>query len=380
MTEASAGGAGERRVRVALGDRAYDIVIGPDLIGRAGDLMRPAMPSDRAVVVTDGTVADLHLSRFKESLVAAGIQSTTVVLPPGEATKSFEKLGFILDRMLGQGLERKTTVVAFGGGVIGDLAGFAAAVALRGVPFIQVPTTLLAQVDSSVGGKTAINVAAGKNLVGAFYQPRLVLADTSVLDTLPKRELLAGYAEVVKYGALGDRDFFEWLEQNGAAVLAGDRGAQAEAVARCCTMKARIVAEDEREAGVRALLNLGHTFGHALESRVGYGPDLLHGEAVGIGMAMAFDLSVRLEHCSGQDAERFRRHLADVGMRVSPRDVPDIDWESGDLIQRMSKDKKVEDGKRTFILARAIGDTFITQDVPEDALRATLEASIAGGS
>ncbi len=375
--EQGAGDTLNRQVRVDLGERAYAIEIGPGLIETGGPLVRAAMLSARAVVLTDEAVAALHLERFEASLAAAGIAADTIVLPPGEATKSFSQLGAVLDRMLERGLERKTTVIALGGGVIGDLAGFVAAIALRGVPFIQVPTTLLAQVDSSVGGKTAINVAAGKNLVGAFYQPRLVIADTAALDTLPRRELLAGYAEVVKYGALGDRDFFEWLELNGKALLDGDGAARAHAVARCCEMKADIVTRDERESGVRALLNLGHTFGHALESRIGYGPELLHGEAVGMGMAMAFDLSVRLGHCTGQDAERFRRHLGDVGMRVSPLEVPGVDWDADDLVRRMAKDKKVEDGKLTFILARSLGDAFITQDVPEKDLRAVVETALA---
>jgi len=377
-TDPSSSGEGQtRRVRVDLGDRAYPIEIGGGLIERCGALLREAMPSDRAIVLTDEHVAALHLERFQTALAGAGIEAETIILPPGEATKSFAQLSAVLDRMLEHGLERKTTVIAFGGGVIGDLAGFVAAIALRGVPFIQVPTTLLAQVDSSVGGKTAINVPAGKNLVGAFYQPKLVIADTAVLDTLPRRELLAGYAEVVKYGALGDRTFFEWLEGNGKNLLAGDSAARAYAVARCCEMKAEVVTRDERESGVRALLNLGHTFGHALESRTGYGPDLLHGEAVGMGMVMAFDLSVRLGYCTGQDAERFRRHLADVGMRLSPLDVDGVAWEADDLVRRMAKDKKVEDGKLTFILARSLGDAFITQDVPETDLRAIVETALA---
>lgn len=368
---------GSRTVTVELGDRSYPIEIGENLLARSGNLLRPAMRSSKAVLVTDENVAKLHLDTMTLSLTAAGIDVDTIVLPPGEGTKSFEQLSAVTNRMLNLGMDRKTTVIAFGGGVIGDLAGFIAATVLRGVPFIQIPTTLLAQVDSSVGGKTAINVPAGKNLVGAFYQPQLVLADTTVLDSLPRRELLAGYAEVVKYGALGDLEFFEWLERFGPAVVSGDMEARAYAIARCCELKASIVAQDERESGVRALLNLGHTFGHALESRVGYGAELLHGEAVGMGMLMAFDLSVRLGHCSGQDADRFRRHLAAVGMRLSPLDVAGFDWDAGDLIARMAKDKKTEAGKLTFILARSLGDAFITQDVPESDLRTVLEQALA---
>lgn len=371
-----------RRVPVALGDRSYDILIGEDLIGRAGSLIAPVLPGDRVIVVTDETVAGLHLDELVESLKAAGLNHSAIVLPPGESTKSFERYAGLMNDLLAQGLERKTTILAFGGGVIGDLAGFAAATALRGIPFVQIPTTLLAQVDSSVGGKTAINVPAGKNLVGAFYQPRMVLADTGILDSLPRRELLAGYAEVVKYGALGDLAFFEWLERHGAALVNGDpvgesKAARAEAVARSCAAKAAIVAQDEREGGLRALLNLGHTFGHALESRLGYGPDLLHGEAVAMGMAMAFSLSVRMGVCSGQDAERLNRHMASVGLRIKPTDIAGVDWDVDDLIKRMFKDKKVEAGRITFILARGLGDAFITAEVGEADLRATLGEALA---
>ncbi len=370
------------RVPVALGDRSYDILIGDDLIGRAGALVKPVLPGNRVIVVTDETVAALHLDALTRSLTEAGLDHSVIILPPGESTKSFAHYADLMNQLLAGGLERKTTILAFGGGVIGDLAGFAAATALRGIPFVQIPTTLLAQVDSSVGGKTAINVPAGKNLVGAFYQPRLVLADTGILDSLPRRELLAGYAEVVKYGALGDLPFFEWLEQHGGTVIDGNpiedcRAARAEAVARSCAAKAAIVAQDEREGGLRALLNLGHTFGHALESRLGYGPDLLHGEAVAMGMAMAFSLSVRMGLCSGQDAERLNRHMAAVGLRLKPTEIAGVDWSTDDLIKRMFKDKKVEAGRITFILARGLGDAFITADVSEADLRAALDDALA---
>ncbi len=364
------------RVRVALDARAYDILAAPDLLDRAGALMAPILRRPQTVIVTDQTVADLYLSRLEASLDQAGIAHSAIILPPGESTKSFGHLNDVMDRLFDIPIERATSLIALGGGVIGDLTGFAAAVALRGIDFVQIPTTLLAQVDSSVGGKTAINVAAGKNLVGAFHQPRLVLADLSVLDTLPERELKSGYAEVVKYGLIGDRDFFEWLEGKGGSLLAGDMSARRHAVTESCEAKARIVAEDEREGGRRALLNLGHTFGHALESATGYGATLLHGEAVAIGMAMAFRLSTRMGLCPGQDTERTEAHLRSLGLATRLSDVPDVNWDAEDLIARMATDKKVADGKLTFILTRSIGDAFITRDVPRETLAAAMAEEI----
>uniref|UniRef100_UPI001575105F 3-dehydroquinate synthase n=1 Tax=Caulobacter sp. S45 TaxID=1641861 RepID=UPI001575105F len=286
-----------RRVQVDLGGRAYEVHIGTGLIDRAGELLAPHLPRRRTVVVTDRHVADHHGERLAAALEAGGIAVDMIVLPPGEQTKSFAGLEDLIARLLALKLDRGDRIVAFGGGVVGDLAGFAAAIYKRGVDFIQVPTTLLAQVDSSVGGKTAIDTAAGKNLVGAFHQPCFVLADLDVLATLPGRELRAGYGEVLKYGLLGDAAFFGWLEANGGAVLAGEAGALAHAVARCVEMKAQIVAEDERESGRRALLNLGHTFAHALESETGFGEALLHGEAVAVGCALAFRFSAELGVC-----------------------------------------------------------------------------------
>ena len=364
-------------VPVALGDRSYDIHIGPAVLANAGRLVAPFAPRGRAFIVTDETVAKLHLETLEHALEGAGIDTHAIILPPGEGTKSFDHLAELMNALLSQKLERSDLLIAFGGGVIGDLAGFAASTALRGIPFIQIPTTLLAQVDSSVGGKTAINVPAGKNLVGAFYQPKAVLADTSVLETLPIRELRAGYAEVVKYGAIDDFAFFEWLETHGAAVLEGDMVARMRAVEVSCRAKARIVAEDELEVGKRALLNLGHTFGHALESATGYGDRLLHGEAVSIGMVMAFDLSARLGLCEGQEAARMARHLAELGMPTRPDAVPGMAWNADDLVQRMGSDKKVKDGKLTFILVQGIGQAFVTQDVDPDDLRAMLSEAIA---
>lgn len=367
-------------VPVSLGDRAYDIHIGAGVIDRLGPGLREIFPRGRALIVTDDHVAALHLDRARASLDAAGVKHEAIVLPHGEGSKSFPVLEQVLSRLLDFRIERRDAVVALGGGVIGDLAGFAASIAKRGVDFVQVPTTLLSQVDSSVGGKTGINTAHGKNLVGAFHQPKLVLADIALLETLPKRELLAGYAEVVKYGLLGDAAFFDWLEANGPALVAGDRAARIEAVRRSVSAKAGIVSRDERETGERALLNLGHTFGHALEAATGFGPRLLHGEGVAIGMRLAFDLSVRLGFCPGQDAVRARNHMAAVGLPVAPGDIDGASalaeaLAPAALIHHMAQDKKVKDGKLTFILAHRIGEAFITQDVPIDAVDAVLKAA-----
>ncbi|WP_084596717.1 3-dehydroquinate synthase [Elioraea tepidiphila] len=362
-------------VTVRLGPRSYRIAIAPGLLDRAGALAVPVMPRRRAVVIADQAVHTLHGARFEAALGAVGIEGRTILVPPGEGSKGFPMLTEVLERMLGGGIDRKTTVFALGGGVVGDLAGFAAAIALRGLPFIQVPTTLLAQVDSSVGGKTGINTAQGKNLVGAFHQPRLVICDTATLATLPPRELRAGYAEVVKYGLIDDPEFFAWCEAHGAALLGGDAALQAEAVRRACLAKARVVEGDEREEkeeGGRALLNLGHTFAHALEAEAGYdGRTLLHGEAVGIGMALAFRFSARLGLCETEDAERVSAHLAASGMAASLRET-NRRWPAERLIGHMRKDKKAETGALTFILVRGIGQAFVSRDVAEDELRAFL--------
>ncbi|HWB52236.1 MAG TPA: 3-dehydroquinate synthase [Stellaceae bacterium] len=360
------------KLRVALDDRAYDILIGPDLIASAGEHIRPLMRRKQAVVVTDETIAGLHLRPLRASLDAAGIAHHTVVLPPGEGTKDLAHFGRLVDDVLACGIERGTLLVALGGGVVGDICGFAAATLLRGIDFVQVPTTLLAQVDSSVGGKTAINTAAGKNLLGAFYQPRLVLADSGALATLPRRELLAGYAETVKYGLLGDAGFFDWLDAESGKVLALEPAALNRAVLTSCRMKAEIVAADERETGdARALLNFGHTFGHALEAETGFGDALLHGEAVALGMVLAFDFAVRQGTCTGQDATRVRRHIAATGLPTELRQIglagrPDA------LLAHMGKDKKVRDGRITLILPRRIGDAGVTRDASAEDLRAFL--------
>ena len=366
------------RLHVDLGTRGYDIAIGPGLIGRAGsEIVQLRDAPSRVVVVTDHHVAELHLAPLERSLSDVGLAFDAFVVPAGEASKSFSSFEKLCEALLTSGLERKTWLIALGGGVVGDLTGFAAAVLLRGLDFVQVPTSLLAQVDSSVGGKTGINSGQGKNLVGAFHQPRLVLADCGALGTLPRRELLAGYAEIVKCGALGDAAFFAWLEEHGAHVVEGDAKAQIRAVATSCRTKAAIVAADERERGRRALLNLGHTFGHALEAETGYSSALLHGEAVAIGMFMAFDLSVRLGFCQPEEADRLRRHLAAVGLATDLSDLPQVDWNAERLFGHMRKDKKVSDGRLTFILARRLGEAFVTQEVPETEVLALLQDVIA---
>ena len=363
------------RLRVDLDARGYDILVGPGLIARAGEEIRPLMRRRQAVVVTDETVARHHLAALEASLANAGIAHRTVALPPGEGTKDLAHFGRLVDEVLGLGIERGTMLVALGGGVIGDIAGFAAATLLRGIDFVQIPTTLLAQVDSSVGGKTAINTAAGKNLLGAFYQPRLVLADTATLATLPRRELRAGYAEIVKYGLIRDAGFFDWLEAHGEAVCDLEPAALTHAITVSCRMKAAIVASDERESGDRELLNFGHTFGHALEAETGFGDRLLHGEAVALGMALAFDFAVRLGFASGQHAHRARRHLAAAGLPTALGETGLSGRDAAPLLAHMGKDKKVRDGRITLILPRRIGDAFVTRDVPAERLREFLAAA-----
>ena len=353
-------------VPVELGERSYEVRIGPGLIDCAGAEIAPLLRRKRVAVVTDETVAGLHLSRLTVALEAEGIAVAALALPPGEATKGWPQLARTAEWLLEQKVERRDVVVAFGGGVIGDLVGFAAAVLRRGVRFVQLPTTLLAQVDSSVGGKTGINTAQGKNLVGAFHQPSLVLADTAVLDTLPARDFLSGYGEVVKYGLLGDAGFFDWLEGAGPALAAGDAAARLRAVTRSVEMKAGIVARDETEEGERALLNLGHTFCHALEKATGYSDRLLHGEGVAIGCALAFELSSRLGLCSQEDPSRVRAHLRAMGMKVDMSDIPGDLPGAEALLALMAQDKKVIDGRLRFILARGIGQAFVAEDVPGD--------------
>ena len=365
-------------VTVELPGRAYDIEIGPGVLALAGPRIAALSRRPHITIVTDETVAGLHLARLQEILSAAGLTSVALALPPGEATKCWAELQRTVEWLLSEKVERGDIVVALGGGVIGDLAGFAAAILRRGVRFVQIPTSLLAQVDSSVGGKTGINSPHGKNLVGAFHQPSLVLADTDLLGTLQPRDFLAGYGEVVKYGLLGDASFFEWLEKEGPALAAGDVAARVRAVARSCQMKAEIVTRDETEQGDRALLNLGHTFCHALEAATGYSDRLLHGEGVAIGCALAFELSSRLGLCSQEDPSRVRAHLREMGMKTDIRDIPGDLPDAAALVALMGQDKKVVDGQLRFILARGIGEAFITSDVPADKVTTLLEDQLRG--
>lgn len=363
-------------VRVNLGERSYTVRVGRGLIDRAGAEIAPLLRRPRVVVVTEATVASALLERLRAGLAAAGIGMEALVLPPGEGTKSWPFLQQVVEWLIAEKVERGDMVVALGGGVIGDLVGFAAAILRRGVRFVQVPTSLLAQVDSSVGGKTGINSPLGKNLVGAFHQPSLVLADIDALDSLPPRDFLAGYGEVVKYGLLGDAAFFDWLDANAPAMAAGDRALRQYAVRHSVRMKADIVERDETEQGDRALLNLGHTFGHALEAATGYSDRLLHGEGVAIGCLLAFDLSARLGLCSQEAPVRVAEHLARMGMKRSLRQIPgELPGREG-LIGLMAQDKKVQDGRMRFILARGIGESFVTGEVPREALERVLDEAL----
>jgi shikimate kinase/3-dehydroquinate synthase len=364
-----------RRLAVALSSSAYDVVVGENLLARAGALLAPVLPQRRAFVVTDANVADRHLPTLLGGLAEAGFEATPIVVPAGETSKRLDVFETVTDRMLEARVERRTAVIALGGGVVGDLAGFAAAATLRGLPFVQAPTTLLSQVDSSVGGKTGINTRQGKNLLGAFHQPRMVLADTATLATLPIRELRAGYAEIAKAGLIGDAAFFAWCEANGAAVVGGERSVQAEAILRACAFKAQVVGDDEREekpSDGRALLNLGHTFGHALEAEIGFG-NILHGEGVATGIGLAFRLSANLGLCAPADAERVIAHFADIGL---PAELHMLNrrLSAARLVEHMRKDKKVRDGRLNFVLTRGIGRAFTSGDVPTDAVLDLLRA------
>jgi len=359
------------RIEVALGERSYVIHVGCGLVENAGALLAP-FARGAVAVVTDRNVAALHLERLLAALGNSGVVARPIVLDAGEATKSFHGLERLTDEFLAIGVERGGLVVALGGGMIGDLAGFAAGVFKRGIGYAQIPTTLLAQVDSSVGGKTAINTRLGKNLLGLFHQPTVVIADPDLLHTLSRRERAAGYAEVAKYGALGDAEFFSWLEANGAAALAGNPEALVHMIAHSCRTKAGIVSRDERETGERALLNLGHTFGHALEAASGYSDRLLHGEAVAIGMVLAFRLSAELGYCPSSDTDRVERHLRTMSLPVCIGALPEPRPDAEVLLNHMRHDKKSANGRLTFVLVRGIGQAFTTNDVPIDAVRALL--------
>ena len=375
MPDAGARPGAHTTVTVDLGPRSYDILIGRGLFERTGFEIAARLPGVRAAVVTDETVARLHLPALTASLRSAGIEHSVIAVAPGEESKSFATLAEVVDGILAARIDRKDIVIAFGGGVVGDLAGFAAAIVRRGMRVVQIPTTLLAQVDSSVGGKTGINTKRGKNLVGSFHQPSFVLADSGILDSLPGRVFNAGYAEVAKFGLIGDAPFFAWLEANWRAIVAGWPERE-HAIAVACRGKAATVVADEREEGVRALLNLGHTFGHALEAATGYSDRLFHGEAVAIGCCLAFRFSARKGLSSPEDAARVARHFAEIGLPTKLGDIPGNPFAVDTLMEHIAQDKKVSRGQLTFILVRGIGQAFIARDVPGEEVRAFLADEI----
>lgn len=360
-------------IPVALGARSYDIHVGSGLLSEAGTLLKPFAKTGRVVVVTDGNIQRLYSEKLGLNLIGAGLKPAVIYLPYGEQTKNFAALKGLIDVFLNMEIDRNDLVVALGGGVIGDLTGFAAGIYKRGVDIAHIPTTLLAQVDSSIGGKTGINMAEGKNLVGVFHQPRIVIADTAVLATLPRRELLGGYAEIAKCALMGDADFFSWLEAHAAQALNGDEAALTKAVARSCEMKAAIVALDEREANGRALLNLGHTFGHALEAATGYSERLTHGEAVAIGCVLAFQLSAQLGLCPKGESARVREHFSGIGLPTRITQIPGPPPTTDALMRHMGHDKKATGGRLAFILARGVGQAFIARDVPTEAVISLLD-------
>lgn len=367
----------ERLVHVPLGDRAYDILIGPGLLARAGGEITSRLKGRKAAIITDEHVAPLYLEALMDGLQTDGIEAVSLTLPAGEKTKSFDHLATVCDMVLAARIERNDAVIALGGGVIGDLAGFAAGIVRRGVRFVQIPTSLLSQVDSSVGGKTGVNSRHGKNLLGVFHQPDLVLADTSILDTLSPREFRAGYAEVAKYGLIDNPQFFEWLEKNWQKVFEGGPE-RIEAIAVSCQSKADVVVEDEREMGRRALLNLGHTFGHALEAATQYdSARLVHGEGVAIGMVLAHEFSARLNLASPDDAKRVESHLKAVGLPTKMSDIPGELPGADVLLDAIMQDKKVKGGKLTFILTRGIGQSFVADDVPSSEVLSFLKEKLA---
>jgi 3-dehydroquinate synthase len=364
-------------IAVELAGRSYNIHIGIGLLESAADYIAPLLARPVTAIVTDDQVAPHFLDALQKNLEDAGISSTAIVLAAGEKTKSFSQLENVLAQLFEARIERGDTIIALGGGVIGDLTGFAASIFRRGIDFIQVPTTLLAQVDSSVGGKTAINVSYGKNLIGTFHQPRLVLADMATLDTLPQRQMLAGYAEVVKYGLINDARFFYWLGDNSERMLARDAQALQHAIAVSCQAKATIVAADEREGGQRALLNLGHTFGHALEAETGYSDRLLHGEGVAMGLVMAYELSAKLGLCDESVAPIVKAHLDRAGLMTRPNQIADADFDANSLLGHMMQDKKVKEGEITFVVAEGIGQACLQSGVSDALVKDILEQALA---
>ena len=363
-------------VPVSLASHSYDILVGGQLLDNTGEILRKRFGAHKILLVTDDQVAQLYLPRLRASLAREDYDAAEIIVPAGEGSKDFSCFEMLVTDMLRAGIARDSLVVALGGGVVGDLAGFAASVVLRGIDYIQVPTTLLAQVDSAIGGKTAINTSLGKNLVGSFHQPKLVVADTSVLDTLPRRELLAGYAEVVKYGLLGDSQFFSWLEEHGLALIEGDGPARDYAVTTCCQVKAGIVSNDEFEAGQRLLLNLGHTFGHALEAEVDFDSRLLHGEAVALGTILAFDLSARLGFCRVSSVKRVRNHFGAVGLPTAFPVLEGHVWAPEKLLDHMTRDKKIRNGRQILILVRDIGEAFAYEQVKESEILDVLHGCV----
>ena len=363
------------KLRVALAGREYDIVVGERLLANVGQYIIPVLKEKNVIIISDSNVSRFYLHRLTSALEEAKIQHRCLIVPAGESTKSLASYGELMENLLAQKPDRKTTLIALGGGVVGDLTGFAASTLLRGVDFIQIQTTLLSQVDSSVGGKTGINSKFGKNLIGSFHQPILVLTDVATLTTLPRRELLSGYAEMVKYGFIGDPEFFAWLEKNTSAMLAGDTDLQTQAIMKSCAAKAAIVAADEKEQNIRALLNLGHTFAHAFEAETGYSEILLHGEAVAIGMVLAFATSVKMGICPKADLDRVTAHLKGVGLPTSPLDIREY-WDIDALMEHFTRDKKSVGGSLTFVLTNGIGKAFIANNVDAEVIRETLTNSI----
>ena len=364
------------RLKVDLGERSYEIVIGSQILKQTGELVKPIIKGNRVIIVTDIHVAPIYLDTVIKSLESIGIELEQITLPAGEKIKSIKYFDKLIEDILRMNIDRKVAIIALGGGVIGDLAGFAASSILRGVDLIQVPTTLLSQVDSSVGGKTGLNTQQGKNLIGAFYQPRLVITDIDTLDSLPRRQLLAGYAEIVKYGLINNPDFFFWLEKYGHKVCGGDKEFQREAISISCKSKIDIVTQDEKEESCRALLNLGHTFGHALEKETGFGNKLFHGESVSIGICMAFELSSLLGFCSEKEAARIRDHYIALGLPTSLGDLKNINWEAGKLLHHMKSDKKTENGSVNFILAKGIGKSFLSRNINMNDVKTIIKKSI----
>ena len=365
-----------QKVRVGLEKRSYDIIIGHGLIKNSAPIITPFLSQNRVVVITDQNVAPLHLRSFESSMKSAGVSVSSLVLPSGESTKSWKYLIRVVEWILDQKVERNDLVVALGGGVIGDLVGFAAATVRRGVQVAQIPTSLLAQVDSSIGGKTGINVSFGKNLVGVFHQPAIVLADTEALETLPQRDFLSGYGEVAKYGLLGDEKFFKWLEENAAALIDGDVGLRMEAIKQSCQIKAKIVENDELEYGERALLNLGHTFCHALEAVTNFSDILLHGEAVSIGCNLAFEVSSRLGLCSQEIPSRVREHYHSINIATDISQINGFVGNSERIYDLMAQDKKVVNGVIRFILASDIGKAMVYENVDKDLILEVLQQSL----